>query len=45
MAPELFKKEAFDKSVDTYAFGFILYEVGISSHGQFVLFALSLTNP
>lgn len=32
IAPEMYRNEAFDRSVDTFAFGLILYEVCNLSH-------------
>lgn len=39
MAPEIYKDEVFDRSVDTYSFGVILYEVNFFSHISDVLAA------
>lgn len=39
MAPEIYKDEVFDRSVDTYSFGVILYEVNFFSQISDVLAA------
>lgn len=31
MAPEVYKDEIFDRSVDSYSFGVVLYEVGTAA--------------